>query len=152
MSLLTIINRTVITMGREHALIVSTCNCSMCHICLAFYKQMLQTLQTPLSLVSFSHFVFYYNVVQSKLPFLFRSILNHKVCQQQCILFKIHTFIIHTRGRSGRVGRRGSSHTVMEQLIKMQGQGILDMDWLISMCGIIQDCNWWQLVSQKPLK
>lgn len=57
------------------------------------------------------------------------------------LLFKIHTFIVHTRGRSGIEGHCGSSHTVMGQLIKMQGQGVLDIDWLISNCGVIQDSN-----------
>lgn len=40
----------------------------------------------------------------------------------------------------------------MGKLKKMQGQGILRINWLITKCSIIQDCIWWQLYSHKQLK
>lgn len=100
-SLLRIINSTVITMGREHALIVSTWE----HHISSSWEMIKALLKV---VVSLSYFVCFLKT-SSKKKKKHKKTHHRVVWQWLHILFKIHTFIEHTRWRSGREGHCGSS-------------------------------------------
>lgn len=94
-SLLRVINQTVITMGREHALIVSTLQVG--HMVDSLKPSVLR----PWHIFPADTMFIKKDLQESTLIYsamVFSLFLKHKICWQQSILFKIHNFIAHTRG------------------------------------------------------